>query len=86
MRRPLAVRDQPALPRSGGDRIRADGTASESGVEPVFAAEWWLRGHASLPDWTGKPGSSDGVDATGAWQSSTGEASSSRSPTAVSTP
>jgi serine protease len=42
-------------------------------LNPLFAAEWWLRGHATLIDWSGKASASDGVDAIGAWRASTGD-------------
>jgi len=36
-------------------------------LNPLFAAEWWLRGHTTLVGWSGEPSASDGVDAVGAW-------------------
>jgi subtilisin family serine protease len=42
-------------------------------LNPLFAAEWWLRGHTTVIDWSGEPRPSDGVDAVSAWPSSTGE-------------
>jgi len=42
-------------------------------LNPLFAAEWWLRGHTTLVGWGGEAGASDGVDAIGAWEGSTGE-------------
>ena len=39
---------------------------------PLFAAEWWLRGQATLTDHEGATRVSDGVDAIRAWSTSTG--------------
>jgi Subtilase family len=41
-------------------------------LNPLFAAEWWLRGHTTLVTSDGESMRSDGVDAIRAWQSSTG--------------
>jgi subtilisin family serine protease len=42
-------------------------------LNPLFAAEWWLRGHEVLIGWSGAPSPSDGVDASRAWADTTGE-------------
>jgi hypothetical protein len=42
-------------------------------LNPLFAAEWWLRGHTTMVDESGQPRPSDGVDAIAAWPGSTGE-------------
>jgi subtilisin family serine protease len=42
-------------------------------LNPLFAAEWWLRGQTMLVGWSGAPSPSDGVDAIRAWTDSTGE-------------
>jgi len=42
-------------------------------LNPLFAAEWWLRGHTTVTDWMGGESPSDGIDAIGAWPTSSGE-------------
>src|SRR5215210_4454621 len=42
-------------------------------LNPLFAAEWWLRGHLAVTDYAGGQSSSDGIDAIGAWPTSSGE-------------
>src|SRR5215218_5368331 len=42
-------------------------------LNPLFAAEWWLRGHTTVTDWVGGESRSDGIDAIGAWPTSSGE-------------
>jgi subtilisin family serine protease len=40
---------------------------------PLFAAQWWLRGSATIPDRNGALRASNGVDAIRAWPETTGE-------------
>jgi thermitase len=42
-------------------------------LNPLFAAEWWLRGSLPVTDWVGGQRQSDGVDAIGAWPDTSGE-------------
>jgi thermitase len=42
-------------------------------LNPLFAAEWWLRGHTTLTDRFGRTASSDGVDAIRAWPTASGD-------------
>jgi membrane-anchored mycosin MYCP len=41
-------------------------------LNPLFSAQWWLRGEASVSDWAGGIHPSHGVDAVGAWPLTTG--------------
>src|SRR3954471_15008827 len=47
-------------------------TPPHAELNPLLSAEWWLRGHASVTDYVGGAQSSDGVDAIGAWPTSSG--------------
>ena len=42
-------------------------------LNPLFAAQWWLRGHATVIDYAGEQRSSDGVDAVSAWPTVSGD-------------
>jgi thermitase len=42
-------------------------------LNPLFAAEWWLRGHTTLTDRFGRTAASDGVDAIRAWPTASGD-------------
>jgi subtilisin family serine protease len=42
-------------------------------LNPLFAAQWWLRGHTTVVDWSGNASASDGLNALGAWPTTTGE-------------
>ena len=42
-------------------------------LNPLFAAEWWLRGSLPVTDWVGGRRQSDGVDAIAAWPDTSGE-------------
>ena len=42
-------------------------------LNPLLAAEWWLRGNMIVSDYVGGRRSSDGVDAIGAWPTTSGE-------------
>jgi len=42
-------------------------------LNPLLAAEWWLRGNMIVSDYVGGRRSSDGVDAIGAWPITSGE-------------
>jgi hypothetical protein len=59
------------VPASAASGWAAQPTHPE--VNPLFASEWWLRGHTTLTDRAGQRAASDGVDAVGAWAVSTGE-------------
>src|SRR4051794_35854947 len=48
-------------------------TPPHAHLNPLFAAQWWLRGHLTVTDYARAQRSSDGIDAIGAWPSSSGE-------------